>query len=226
MLQDTDNLIPNNGHDALPPDYLSPVHNMMFDIMRINDTEEKKTYNPVKIRERKMLKELQQSEFLEQVNSNAKICCISEADNTEEHSFAKYHKNLARVTAEHLSSKRYTNKIKEIWTKEHPEICYKGFLIFDETECCFDGFIQPAYLNQFLFCAKEPVTLHEPWNDADFIQWAYDSDLDFIVWACIDKSNGSILMEYNIIFPHIMIIDVRYPRTKPYADYRNKHLVL
>lgn len=44
----------NSGHEALPPDYYSDELNCMFDVMRVNDTEIRKTYNPVKIREREL----------------------------------------------------------------------------------------------------------------------------------------------------------------------------
>lgn len=48
----------NSGHEALPPDYYSDELNCMFDVMRVNDTETRKTYNPVKIREREIEQEL------------------------------------------------------------------------------------------------------------------------------------------------------------------------
>ena len=226
MLQDMDNMISRNGHDVPPPDYISPKHNMMFDVMRVNDTEIKRTYNPVKQRERNMLKELQQSGLLEQINPNAQIFCSSESDKIEEHSFQQYQKNVIRVTSEHLTSRGHTDKISEIWMADNPNIKYKGFVIFDETECCFDGDIIHAYSDKFFFIAKEPLILHKPWDDKDFIQWAYDSNLDFIVWACTYKPFGKIVMEHNLSFPPIVIMDVRYPRTKFYIDYRNNHLVL
>lgn len=47
----------NSGHEALPPDYYSDELNCMFDVMRVNDTEIRKTYNPVKIREREIEQE-------------------------------------------------------------------------------------------------------------------------------------------------------------------------
>lgn len=226
MLKDTANLIPQNSHSDYPPDYISPCHNMMFDVMRVNDTEIKKTYNPVKIRERKMLKELEQSGSLDKVNPDVKIICNSESDDIKEHSFDNYKNNVVRVTSEHLSSKGHPNKIKEIWIKNNPEIKYKGFLIFDETECCFDGCIIPAYADQFHYIAKKPLVLHEPWNDKSFIQWAYDSNIDFVIWACVYKPFGKLLLDYNIKFPGIMIMDVRYPRTEQYIDYRDMNLVL
>ena len=37
----------NSGHEALPPDYYSDELNCMLDVMRVNDTEIRKTYNPL-----------------------------------------------------------------------------------------------------------------------------------------------------------------------------------
>ena len=56
----------NNGHDNIPPDYFSCDHKLMFDVMRINDSESVITtkrgkdllYNPVKAKERSMLHEV------------------------------------------------------------------------------------------------------------------------------------------------------------------------
>lgn len=228
MLKNPKCLISKNGHENLPPDFICPKHSMMFDVMRVNDTEileNSKVFNPVKARERKMLKELDAS-GLSGLNPNMKIICNSESSDVNEHSFQKYRDNVSRTVFKHLSSEAYPNKIKQIWAKENPEIKYKGFLIFDETECCFDGIIKYFYDNKFAFFAKRPMTLHEPWNDKDFIQWAYDSDLDFVVWACTYKPYGTIPLRFHINFPPIVIIDVRYPRTTKYLDYSNKNLVL
>ena len=57
----------NNGHDNIPPDYFSCDHKLMFDVMRINDSESVSTtnrgknllYNPVKAKERSKLLEVQ-----------------------------------------------------------------------------------------------------------------------------------------------------------------------
>ena len=57
----------NNGHDNIPPDYFSRDHKLMFDVMRINDSESAITtkrgkvllYNPAKVKECSMLHEVQ-----------------------------------------------------------------------------------------------------------------------------------------------------------------------
>ena len=228
-LEDNVNLVLNNGHDALPPDFLSPFHNMMFDVMRVNDTEIKKSYNPMKIRERKIINEIQDCGLFDNINHNINGIVLSESADVSEHKFANYKKNVQRVTRDHLTSKKYLNKIQELWISQNPNIKYKGFLIFDETEFYFDGDIIYLGDNQFGFIYQHqkdnPVVLHEPWNDKDFISWAYDSDLDFVVWACCYKPFSTIPMDLKMYFPHIVIMDVRFPRTKEYIDYSNNHLV-
>lgn len=227
-IQDSNNLISHNKHDDPPPDFLSPKYNMMFDIMRVNDTEISKHYNPVKQRERNMIKDLNKLEFLNKVSPDTKLYVSSESADTSEHSFINYKKNVQRVTKDHLISKGHQSKVKELWIPQNQNIKYKGFVIFDETECCFDGNITYAGNNKFMFSCRtdKPLILHEPWNDKDFIQWAYDSELDFVVWACCYKPFGTIPMTFHLSFPFIMIIDVRYPRTELYIDYSNNNLVL
>lgn len=225
-LQDRENLIPHNKNTDAPPDFLSPEYNIMFDVMRVNDTEIKKHYNPVKQRERKALQELNQTKMFNKSDENIKACISSETSNPDEHLFSNYKKNLQRVTKDHLTSKGHKNKIDEIWVSQNPNIKYKGFLIFDETECCFDGKIVHVRGSNFGFIPNVPLVIHEPWNDKDFIQWAYDSEIDFVVWACCYKPSGTLPRKLNITFPYIVIIDVRYPRTEKYIDYSNNHLVL
>ena len=57
-IKDIDSFTSNNGHGDLPPDYYSDRYSVMFDVLRINDTEVNKKYNPIKIEERKMRKQV------------------------------------------------------------------------------------------------------------------------------------------------------------------------
>jgi hypothetical protein len=219
-LEDNLNLISNNGHDANPPDFLSPLHNMMFDVMRVNDTEVKKSYNPMKMRERDIIKEIQDLGLFDDSNHNINVFTSSESSDVLEHNFANYKKNVQRVTRDHLMSKGHLNKIQELWVSQNPNI--------DETDCYFDGDVSYLADNKFGFRYQKdkPVILHEPWNDKYFISWAYESDLDFVVWACCYKPFGTVLSDLKIYFPHIVIMDVRFPRTEKYIDYSNAHLVV
>ena len=218
-LRDSDSLTPNNAHNALPPDYISVKNNYMFDVMRVNDTEVNKKYNPVKIRERQLEKELRKSWVGELLSPNTRIICNSESSDIAEHSYKNYLKNVKRVMTEHI-------KKIPIWEKENPIIKNKGLLVFDETECCFEGSINYAYGETFLYAFKDNPILHEPWNDKEFIEQAYSSELDFIIWACPYKSNSAVPRNANIWFPYLTIIDVRYPRTRPYKKYEQELLAL
>ena len=60
-VQNLDKFTANNGHASLPPDFYSDEFSCMFDVMRVNDSEIKKSYNPVKIRERQVEKEIKES---------------------------------------------------------------------------------------------------------------------------------------------------------------------
>ena len=217
-LKDKSSLISDNGHDAFPPDYYSDIHSFMFDVMRVNDTEVNKKHNPVKERERKLEKELRESGILDKVSPDCKVFCMSETSDVSEHNYEAYRKNVNRVMQNHI------DKIP-IWTARHPDIKYKGLFIFDETECYFEGIITHAFDDKFLRGWQENnLVLHEPWNDENFISKAYDSDLDFLVLVYPWKYLGfpRVVGEQ---YPPIVIMDVRFPRTRPYKAYDTEMLV-
>lgn len=202
----------NNKHDALPPDFYSNEFSCMFDVMRINDSEIRKSYNPVKMRERQAEKDIKESNILNAIDSNPIIFINSESNNNE-HTLNNYIKNSNRVISEHI-------KKIDIWKSEHPNIDHKGLLIFDETESYFEGHVQHAYADQYIFAwdANKPLVLHKPWMDATFIKKAYDSDLDFIIWFCPYKSHGALWQQTHYDYPDLVILDTRFPRTD-YIQY-------
>ena len=79
-------LIAHNGHSDPPPDYYSDIYKIMFDVMRVNDTEVKKNYNPVMIRQRNMEKCLKKEILLP---NGVKTIYISESQDVSEHSYVK-----------------------------------------------------------------------------------------------------------------------------------------
>lgn len=202
----------NNGHDALPPDFYSDEFSCMFDVMRINDSEIKKSYNPVKIRERQIEKEIKESGILDAIGSNSTIFINADGDDSE-HTLENYIKNSNRVMSEHI-------KKIGIWKSEHPNIKYKGLLIFDETESYFEGYVQHIDADRYAFAwaADKPLVLHKPWMDATFVKKAYDSDLDFIIWFCPYKSHGTLWEQTHYNYPDLVILDTRFPRTD-YIQY-------
>ena len=212
-IKNLDKFVENNGHDALPPDFYSDELSCMFDVMRINDSEIKKSYNPVKIRERKIENDIKANGIFDEINQNAAIFINSESDNNSEHTMKNYIKNCNRVMSEHI-------KKIDIWKSEHPDIKHKGLLIFDETECYFEGCVQHAYADQYVFVwdVGKPLVLHKPWMDEAFIKNTYDSDLDFIIWFCPYKSHGSLWQQTHYDYPELVILDTRFPRTN-YIQY-------
>lgn len=97
-----DKFTENNGHNALPPDFYSDEYKCMFDVMRVNDSEIKKTYNPVKIRERQAENDIKESGILNAIDSNSTIFINSESYDDSEHTMKKYIKNCNRVMSEHI----------------------------------------------------------------------------------------------------------------------------
>lgn len=217
-VQNLDKFTENNGHDALPPDYYSNEFSCMFDVMRVNDSEIKKSYNPVKVRERNVEKGLKESGLLDKINPNATVFVRSESDDVREHTMKNYKRNCNRVMSEHIK-KLY------IWEKEHPNIKHKGLLIFDETECYFEGYVRYAFADQYeyMWDATKPLVLHKPWEDESFIGDAYNSDLDFIIWFCPYKTHGALWKDTHYNYPDIIILDTRFHRQN-YTHYNESML--
>ena len=62
IFKNLDTFVQNNSHNSLPPDFYSNKLDCMFDVMRINDSEIRKSYNPVKIRERQAEKDIKKAD--------------------------------------------------------------------------------------------------------------------------------------------------------------------
>lgn len=216
-VQNIDSFSSNNGHGDLPPDYYSDELSVMFDVLRVNDTEVKKTYNPLKIEERKM-RNLAKEQGLLDLPNIIPVIEIDEPDDVYAHTYQKYRKQAHRTIQEHI------RKIP-LWIKEHPAIENKGLLVFDETEFCFEGFIKSVGNGRFAYQYKFPLVIHEAWNDKEFVQQIYESDLDFFIWFCPYKPYGDIPMKHNIKFPSIVIADTRFQRTN-YKKYDYNSLVM
>ena len=216
-IQNIDSFSSNNGHGDLPPDYYSDELSVMFDVLRVNDTEVKKTYNPLKIEERKMRNMAKEQGLLDLPNIKT-VIEVDEPDDVNAHTYQKYCKQAHRTIAEHI------RKIP-LWVKEHPFIKHTGLLIFDETEFCFEGFITSVGNGQFLYRYKSPLVMHEAWNDENFFKQIYESDLDFVIWFCPYKPYGKIPMKHGINYPAVVIVDTRFPRTN-YKKYNYDSLIM
>lgn len=202
---DETGLIADNGHNAPPPDFYSETHNMMFDVLRINDSEVRKSYNPVKIRERECHKEMVRK-FSCIAMPNARTLVMPEMNNVNEYTYRNYVRNAQRVIGEHV-------KKIPLWIQKCSNIKYKGLFIFDETLVYFDGISMPNGNTDsdknWIFAMRPGSKLHEPWLDEKLIKQIYESDIDFVVWFCPYKTHG-FAYEIRLSFPCMVIIDTRF----------------
>ncbi len=217
----------NNGHDCPPPDFYSDEFSCMFDVLRVNDAEVKKTYNPIIAQEQQMRKEYQKAGLLDSPFFQVAFEAAASGD-VNEHSFEKYKKQAQRVINSHIS------KIP-LWKKEHPNIQYKGLFIFDETGLCIEGtkkHIKDDYF-AYSFDAKRGLIIHETWNDPIFMQAIYDSCLDFVIWFNPLKYANEVLYNYNsantgkpdVKYPAIVIVDAQN-RITHYKKFNYENLVM
>ena len=210
-LRNKELLTARNGHDQLPPDFCSTTFGIMFDALRVNDTEtvsEKGKFTNNKFaRERKIEKELKQ---LGIDIDDGRMFCNSEYVDFKEHSLLNFSNQAKRTIDEHI------NKI-HIWKDELPNIKYKGLFIFDESGLYFEGDCIPAETpaenSQWLFISKHnPPHIYYPWLDKNIMQSICDSELDFVVWYCPYK-HSTITQQTKASYPSITILDVRYGKS-------------
>lgn len=216
---------PNAGHDCLPPDYYSDTLSCMFDVMRVNATEENKT-NPVKKEERKIINSYRNMKYDD--NDDTKVFNAYDADNIHVlidvdgmgiSTYEKYKKQAKRVIENHI------HKIP-IWVREHPTINYKGLVICDESDLCFEA--ETLLSDGSYKYNPYDMVIHEAWRDIDFMRPIYESELDFVVWFSMSKI-GSLklrpLYDYSgYRYPAITIVDTRTP-PKYYKAYNCERLV-
>ena len=212
-LQQVDLLVENAGHDCLPPDFYSDDMNIMFDVMRVNDSEKRKGYNPM-FREMSELTAAAKSKLLALgLDDVCTVFADLEADNSlnydEIHQFKYYKRQVVRVLTEHI-------KKLPIWQSKHPAIQRKGFVIYDEAGMYFQGYTKPVdvtadgIVNTWAFALKRPVVVHFPWLDEEFMKPLLDADLDFVVWyrPYVVRSDGNLKV-FNGSYPHLAVIDIR-----------------
>ena len=212
-LQQVDLLVENSGHDCLPPDYYSDNLNIMFDVMRVNDSEKKKSYNPVFQEVAKLKKEAKQKIDELGLTDVHYVYFDLDSDNgrdyDEIHQFGYYKKQTIRVLNEHI-------KKLHIWQSEHPNIDRKGFVVLDETGAYFRNSTKPfvasndcSHIQWGCFFDASAV-IHCPYRDVSFMQPLLDSDLDFVVWykPYIPILHGNSKFFYaNYI--NLAVVDVR-----------------
>lgn len=208
-----DLLVENAGHDCLPPDFYSDKLDIMFDVMRVNDSEKKKGYNPVFQEMSKFTAEAESKNRALGLDNVHVVFADLEADDNfhydETHQFRYYKRQVVRVLKEHI-------KKLHIWQSEHPAITCKGFVICDEAGIYFQGC---SNLVDAIFAGKKQV-VHFPWMDEEFMKPLLDADLDFVVWhrPYVAYSDGN-LMAFNGSYPYLAVIDVRGKISLPLQQY-------
>ena len=209
----------NSGHDCYPPDYYSDDCKIMFDVMRINDSEKKKSYNPVMKKERELEKEIREAfagtNISERALTNGLVINTQPDENYDKaHNYRQYCRQYLRTIKKHLEQVVFCRKV-------HPG--HKmGFLIFDETDLYMEL--------ENIFEATKPwipgtearvVDLHFPLRDKTFMQPLLDSDLDFVIWAMPYKlySGGP----YEL--PRLCVVDLKnYDKNVYYKEYNKNCL--
>lgn len=207
-----DELIENTGHDCLPPDYYSDTLDIMFDVMRVNDSEGRKHDNPV-FREMSMIKKETAKKIEELGLSDVSVVIpFLEADESVDydkiHKFSYYRKHVSRVVSEHI------RKIP-IWCKEHPKIKYKGLMILDEAGIYFKGKVLPEVKEDgsiyWYYIAQKSPIVHYPWLDEFLMAPIFNSNLDFVIWFHPYTEESILNTKFlNPKYPALIVIDVRH----------------
>lgn len=207
-----DELIENIGHDCSPPDYYSDALDIMFDVMRVNDSECRRHNNPV-FREMSMIKK----EAAKKINTLglSDAYAVMPFLNTDEsigydkvHKFSYYRKHVSRVVSEHI------RKIP-IWCKEHPKIKYKGLMILDEAGIYFKGKVLPKVEEDgsiyWYYIVQKPLIVHYPWLDEFLMAPIINSNLDFVIWFHPYTEESILNTKFlNREYPALIVIDVRH----------------
>ena len=207
----------NNSHASEPPDFFSQNHRIMFDAMRVNDSEtivttkrgKKVCDNPVLKREQKLVREVKKC-FPNMPEDNIFINAVPEGDYDQIHNYQNYYKHTQKVLSSHVER---ISRCREL----HPGF-KMGFLIMDETESYLQhtnimDAVTPYDPNRTYKILALP---HIPYIDRRFMQCLCGSGLDFIIWYMPYKYNEKM----GIQLPLLCFVDMRGNRIQKYLqDY-------
>lgn len=202
----------NNSKASFPPDYFSDKYKIMFDVLRINDSEKKKNYNPILSKERKIEKE-----FLERMNIplDAHIFSLILAEPDEPydnaHNYSQYVKMSNRVIQKHI------DKIK--LCKETHSGFKMGYLICDET-CTY---IEKIVSNKAKKDKKRLIigNIHSPFYDKNFMSKLTTNSVDFVIWYSPNKYSYNNRKH----FPKVCFIDLQNFSNDLLLDYNETKLI-
>lgn len=190
----------NNGHACEPPDYFSRDHRLMFDVMRVNDSEtsiitkrgKEVRDNPVLKREQNLAREAKK--FFPNVSEdNIFVNAVPDGDYDKIHNYQNYYKHAQKVFSSHI---KRIPRCREL----HPG--YKmGFLVMDETE----SYLQHSNIMDAMApydpnkVYKVLATPHLPFTDRRFMQCLFESDLDFLIWFMPYKHNEKMKVQPPVL---------------------------
>lgn len=203
----------NNSHSAEPPDYFSQSLKLMFDVMRINDSEtmittkrgKTRPYNPILKKEREQIRELKKY-FPNVAEENILVNVEPDGDYDKTHNYQNYYRHAQKVFSAHIGR---IPRCREL----HPGF-KMGFLVMDETESYLQhkhigDAVTPFDTNKIYQVLSTP---HIPFLDERFMRCLIASDLDFLIWFMPYKHNEKMAVQP----PEVCFIDLKNKKTQTY----------
>lgn len=173
------NWIDSSGKSAPPPDFYSDKYELMMDVMRVNDHEQKgkkgKLHNPTMAHERGMYKELVKSGVVK-LSPNAKVFPIgnTKLPTYADHNYNLYLKCFRRVISKHVDS-------IPLYRKNHPG--YKViFLVFDESTAYFESDVIIDTKKQYKKGDGFVGRPHLFYLDEAFLNVFINKGIDYLFW--------------------------------------------
>lgn len=159
-----------------PPDFYSDSSGLMMEVMRVNESERKKNYNPVMQREREIYHELKQSGLLDLLPNDKTIIINAKTDLTtdEHHCYEFYQRHFSRIL---------NNHIKQIpkYRKNHPGKKLI-FFVLDESEHYFETTTSKELILPNQGLEVNNVRPHCFFLDDAFVKTFITADIDYLIW--------------------------------------------
>ena len=170
----------SSGKDAPPPDFHSPQHSLMMEVMRVDDHAYKnkkgKVVNPTNMRESQLQRELEQAGIHEIAPNLQQVFCnaVTDLPTHEDHNYTFYRKNFVRAVEKHIE------KIP-LYRKNHPG--HKLiFFVMDESTAYLQAESE-QHIRDFVVPGQCTSGYpHQHWKDRAFLSPFVDADVDYLVW--------------------------------------------
>ncbi len=195
----------SSSKSDLPPDFYNDDLELMMEVMRFDDqaTNSGKTH-ATKAKENQMLEQLRDLGVKEDFPKLKQILLLGNSDlsTDEDHNFARYRDNFARVVLKHAMK-------AEQYRKNHPG--YKLiFFVFDETSGVY--FERGRQKKSILVKGTNLLArTHMYWADSVLVNTITKSQADYLIWF---KPHNSFETPdgINDDLPKIMIYDIKNMR--------------